>query len=54
MTLFDLVNTRYEAMLTTIYTSQYSLPALQERLSRAHETETAKQSFRESGRPASR
>ena len=42
MTLYDLVNTRYEAMLTTIYTSQYSLPALQERLSRAHETETAK------------
>lgn len=42
MTLYDLVNTRYESMLTTIYTSQYSLPALQERLSRAHETETAK------------
>lgn len=42
MTLFDIVNTRYESMLSTIYTSQYSLPALQERLSSAHETETAK------------
>lgn len=42
MTLFDIVNTRYEAMLSTIYTSQYSLESLQERLSRAHETETAK------------
>ena len=42
MTLFDIVNTRYESMLSTIYTSQYSLESLQERLSRAHETETAK------------
>lgn len=42
MMLYDLVNTRYESMLTTIYTSQYSLPALQERLSRAHETDTAR------------
>lgn len=41
MTLFDVVNTRYEAMLTTIYTSQYDLDALQRRLSRAHERETA-------------
>lgn len=42
MTLYDLVNTRYESMLTTIYTSQYSLESLQERLSRAHERDTAK------------
>ena len=42
MTLFDIVNTRYESMLSTIYTSQYSLESLQERLSRVHETETAK------------
>ena len=42
MTLFDIVDTRYESMLSTIYTSQYSLESLQERLSRAHETETAK------------
>lgn len=41
MTLFDVVNTRYEAMLPTIYTSQYSLEALCRRLSRAHERETA-------------
>lgn len=30
MTLFDIVNTRYESMLSTIYTSQYSLESLQE------------------------
>lgn len=41
MTLFDVVNTRYEAMLPTIYTSQYDLEALGRRLSRAHERETA-------------
>ena len=41
MTLFDIVNTRYEAMLPTIYTSQYDLEALGRRLSRAHERETA-------------
>ena len=37
----DVVNTRYEAMLPTIYTSQYDLDALGRRLSRAHERETA-------------
>ena len=41
MTLFDVVNTRYEAMLPTVYTSQYDLDALGRRLSRAHERETA-------------
>ena len=41
MTLFDVVNTRYEAMLPTIYTSQYDLESLGRRLSRAHERETA-------------
>ena len=41
MTLFDVVNTRYEAMLTTVYTSQYDPDALRRRLSRAHERETA-------------
>lgn len=42
MTLFDIVNTRYEQMLPTIFTSQYSLKGLETRLGRARERETAR------------
>lgn len=42
MTLFDLVNVRYEHMLPIVITSQYSLADLTERLARAGERETAK------------
>lgn len=40
-TLFQLVNSRYDGMRPTIFTSQYSIPQLQNRMSRAGERETA-------------
>lgn len=42
MTLFEIVNYRYEHMLPIVITSQYSLGELTDRLSRAGERETAK------------
>lgn len=42
MTLFEVVNARYEHMLPIVITSQYSLGELTERLARAGERETAK------------
>lgn len=41
-TLFEVVNYRYENMLPTVFTSQYSLDALERRLSRNNEVESAK------------
>lgn len=41
MTLFQIVNMRYESMLPTIVTSQYTLYGLAKRLSRSGESETA-------------
>lgn len=41
-TLFEVVNYRYENMLPTIFTSQYSLEALERRLARNNEVESAK------------
>lgn len=41
MTLFDLINTRYEQMLPIILTSQYTLDGLERRLGRTREFETA-------------
>lgn len=40
-TLFQVVNERYEAMLPTIYTSQYQIDDIEKRMSRAREHETA-------------
>lgn len=40
-TLFQVLNDRYEAMLPTIYTSQYSLDALTRRMARGGERESA-------------
>jgi len=40
-TLFQIINSRYEDMLPTIITSQYSLQALQKRMSRSGEAESA-------------
>lgn len=40
-TLFQVINDRYEAMLPTIYTSQYALEALVGRMSRSGERESA-------------
>lgn len=42
MTLFEIVNDRYEHMLPIVITSQYSLGELTDRLARAGERETAK------------
>lgn len=42
MTLFDIINTRYEQMLPTILTSQYSLRGLESRLARTKEYETVR------------
>lgn len=41
-TLFEVINYRYENMLPTIFTSQYSLDALERRLARGNEVESAK------------
>lgn len=41
-TLFQVINSRYENMLPTIFTSQYSLPDLERRMSRSGEAESAK------------
>jgi DNA replication protein DnaC len=41
-TLFQIVNGRYESLLPTIVTSQYSLEGLERRMSRGGETETAR------------
>ncbi|WP_346686718.1 ATP-binding protein [Enteroscipio rubneri] len=41
-TLFEVINYRYENMLPTIFTSQYSLDALERRLARNNEVESAK------------
>lgn len=40
-TVFEVVNGRYERMLPTIYTSQYSFPELEKRMSRSGERESA-------------
>lgn len=40
-TLFQVINDRYEAMLPTVYTSQYALEALSGRMSRGGERESA-------------
>lgn len=39
--MFEVVNGRYERMLPTIYTSQYSFPELEKRMSRSGERESA-------------
>lgn len=41
-TLFQVINSRYENMLPTIFTSQYPLPDLERRMSRSGEAESAK------------
>ena len=41
-TLFEVVNYRYENMLPTVFTSQYSLDALERRLARNNEVESAR------------
>lgn len=41
-TLFQMVNSRYENMLPTVFTSQYALPDLERRMSRSGEAESAK------------
>lgn len=41
-TLFQVVNSRYENMLPTVFTSQYALPDLERRMSRGGETESAR------------
>ncbi len=40
-TMFEVVNGRYERMLPTIYTSQYSFSELERRMSRSGERESA-------------
>ncbi len=41
-TLFQIINGRYESLLPTIVTSQYTLEGLERRMSRGGETETAR------------
>lgn len=41
MTLFELLNARYEAMRSTVITSQYTMEELERRLARRGESETA-------------
>lgn len=41
MTLFQILNCRYEGCLPTVFTSQYSLEALEKRMSRGGERESA-------------
>lgn len=40
-TLFQVVNSHYDGMRPTVFASQYSIPQLQNRMSRACERETA-------------